>query len=75
VDPVAPVAPVDPVAPVAPTKLIRFDKFPPSPQYAVAETFPVTLNVFEIPVLPRMYKVSKFAGSVTVNAYPGELVV
>jgi hypothetical protein len=36
--------------------------------------FPVTFRVVA-PVLPRMYKVSKFAGSVTVNAYPGELVV
>jgi hypothetical protein len=36
---------------------------------------PLTLSVFETPVLPRMYNVSRFAGSVTVNAYPGELTV
>ena len=28
-----------------------------------------------ISVFPRMYSVSKFAGSVTVKAYPGELTV
>ena len=36
--------------------------------------FPVTFRVV-IPVLPRMYNVSKLAGSVTVSAYPGETVV
>ena len=47
----------------------------PDAKTLVANTFPVTLSVFVTPVFPRMYNVSKFAGSVTVNAYPGELTV
>jgi hypothetical protein len=39
-----------------------------------AYMLPVTFKVVA-PVLPRMYNVSKFAGSVTVKAYPGELTV
>jgi hypothetical protein len=35
---------------------------------------PVTFSDAE-PVFPRMYNVSKLAGSVTVKAYPGETVV
>jgi hypothetical protein len=37
-----------------------------------ALTLPVTLRLVT-PVFPRMYNVSKFAGSVTVNAYPGKV--
>ena len=39
-----------------------------------AMIFPVTFRV-GVPVFPRMYNVSKLAGSVTVSAYPGELTV